>query len=76
MFDNSITQHRRLGSTDNRLCLRYQYDYTNLQDEPWMPYLQQPYINSYIDRISFVVKAMQNKEFKLPKKETYEALAS
>ena len=71
LFDNSITQHRRLGSTDNRLCLRYQYDYTNLQDGPWMPYLQQPYIDSYIDRITFVINAMQNKEFKLPVKEMY-----
>jgi alpha-ketoglutarate-dependent taurine dioxygenase len=71
LFDNSITQHRRLGSTDNRLCLRYQYDYTNLQDKPWMPYLQQPFINSYIDKITFIINAMQNKEFKLPKKDNY-----
>ena len=74
LFDNSITQHRRLGSTDNRLCLRYQYDYTNLQEgKPWMPYFQQPYIGQYIDRITFVTKAMQNKEFILPKEEDYVA---
>ena len=72
LFDNSITQHRRLGSTDNRLCLRYQYDYSNLQTEPWMPYRQQPYIDKYIDRIGFVIPAVGNAdEFKMPKKEDY-----
>jgi alpha-ketoglutarate-dependent taurine dioxygenase len=72
LFDNSITQHRRLGSTDNRLCLRYQYDYSNLQTSPWMPYRQQPYINKYIDRISYVIPAVGNaEEFKMPKKEDY-----
>tara|TARA_R110000772_G_scaffold53308_8_gene122090 strand:+ start:3698 stop:4777 length:1080 start_codon:yes stop_codon:yes gene_type:complete len=72
LFDNSITQHRRLGSTDNRLCLRYQYDYSNLQELPWMPYRQQPYINKYIDRISYVIPAVGNeKEFKMPRKDDY-----
>ena len=32
IFDNSITQHRRLGDTTDRLCLRYQFDYTYLHD--------------------------------------------
>lgn len=72
LFDNSITQHRRLGSTDNRLCLRYQYDYSNLQDKPWMPYRQQPFIDKYIDRISYVIPAVGNAhEFKMPRKEDY-----
>ena len=31
IFDNSIVQHRRLGDTTNRLCHRYQFDYTYLQ---------------------------------------------
>lgn len=72
LFDNSITQHRRLGSTDNRLCLRYQYDYSNLQDNAWMPYKQQPFINKYIDRINYVIPTVGNQEeFKMPKKEDY-----
>jgi len=66
LFDNSITQHRRLGSTDNRLCYRYQYDYTHLQDSPWMPYLQEPYQTQYKNRVTQVVKALQINEFKLP----------
>lgn len=72
LFDNSITQHRRLGSTDNRLCLRYQYDYSNLQTEPWIPYDKQPYINRYCDLINYVIPAMGNAdEFKLPNKDDY-----
>ena len=66
LFDNSITQHRRLGSTDNRLCYRYQYDYTNLQESPWMPYLQEPYKTQYTNRVTQVVKALQINDFKLP----------
>lgn len=74
LFDNSITQHRRLGSTENRLCLRYQYDLTNLQDGPYVPYLQQPYIDRYIDRITVVAEGLFGKDspdFKFPKKEDY-----
>jgi hypothetical protein len=73
LFDNSVTQHRRLGQTQGRLCYRYQYDYNNLQDGPWMPYLQQPYINSYIDKINNIISnhMTENDEFKLPKKEDY-----
>lgn len=71
LFDNSITQHRRLGSTDNRLCYRYQYDYSELQDSPYMPYLQHPYINRYIDRVTLAAKAQQIPNFKFPRKEDY-----
>lgn len=71
LFDNSITQHRRLGVTEDRLCYRYQYDYTHLQDSPWMPYLQQPFIDKYIDRIEFVVNSLNDSDFKLPKREDY-----
>jgi alpha-ketoglutarate-dependent taurine dioxygenase len=68
LFDNSITQHRRLGSTDNRLCLRYQYDYSNLQSEPWIPYRQEPYRTDYIKMINEIIPLMGNdSEYKLPK---------
>jgi len=72
LFDNSITQHRRLGNTEGRLCYRYQYDYNNLQDSAWMPYYQQPYIDRYIDRINYVIPALGNDdEFLIPNKEDY-----
>jgi alpha-ketoglutarate-dependent taurine dioxygenase len=74
LFDNSITQHRRLGETDNRLCLRYQYDPSHLQTEPWIPYLQQPYIDRYIDRIHYIVHSLKGNasSYKLPNKTTQE----
>ena len=74
LFDNSITQHRRLGETDGRLCLRYQYDYSNLQTEAWMPYLQQPFINRYCDEINRIMhpKLPNRREFLLPVKEHYD----
>tara|TARA_R110002074_G_scaffold172954_1_gene335606 strand:- start:520 stop:1605 length:1086 start_codon:yes stop_codon:yes gene_type:complete len=73
LFDNSVTQHRRLGETDGRLCLRYQYDFSNLQTDPWMPYFQQPYINLYCDEIDRVMNpSLPNRqEFKLPNKNNY-----
>ena len=43
IFDNSINQHRRLGDTTDRLCLRYQFDYTYLQDDLYQPYLPVSY---------------------------------
>ena len=47
IFDNSIVQHRRLGDTTNRLCHRYQFDYTYLQynvtKQNYIPYFQDPY---------------------------------
>ena len=39
IFDNTIVQHRRLGDTTDRLCLRYQFDYTHLQDKIYQPCL-------------------------------------
>ena len=52
IFDNSITQHRRLGDTTDRLCLRYQFDYTYLHDGLYQPYLQEPFITRYTDRVT------------------------
>ena len=55
IFDNSIVQHRRLGDTTNRLCYRYQFDYSYLQykvtGKPYMPYLQEPYISRYKEKM-------------------------
>jgi alpha-ketoglutarate-dependent taurine dioxygenase len=46
LFDNSITQHRRLGGITNRLAYRLQHDYSNLT-APINPYFQEPYISQY-----------------------------
>lgn len=67
LFDNSITQHRRLGDTKNRLCLRYQYDFSNIQKQAWIPYNQEPYISLYKEKIKNIIDPLPNaKEFKLP----------
>ena len=60
IFDNSITQHRRLGDTTDRLCLRYQFDYTYLQDDLYQPYLQEPYITRYTERVQKFHKLLQH----------------
>lgn len=49
IFDNSITQHRRLGDVKDRLCYRIQFNYSNLIDGVYEPYLQQPFRNEYMD---------------------------
>jgi alpha-ketoglutarate-dependent taurine dioxygenase len=68
LFDNTITQHRRLGYIDGRLAYRLPFDYTNLQTEPYMPYRQEPYRSQYIQRIHEIIKLTNNKTFKLPKR--------
>jgi hypothetical protein len=46
LFDNSITLHRRLGSTDNRLAYRIQYDYGNLVED-YNPYIHEEFATEY-----------------------------
>ena len=60
IFDNTIVQHRRLGETADRLCLRYQFDYTYLQDDLYQPYLQEPYITRYTERVKKFHKLLQH----------------
>ena len=60
IFDNSITQHRRLGDTTDRLCLRYQFDYTYLHDGLYQPYLQEPFITRHTDRVTNFYKLLQH----------------
>ena len=60
IFDNTIVQHRRLGDTTDRLCLRYQFDYTYLQDDLYQPYLQEPYITRYTERVQKFHKLLQH----------------
>ena len=70
IFDNSIVQHRRLGDTTNRMCLRYQFDYTYLQykstKEAYIPYLQEPYIQRYKDRMTLIAKMLEHEGKSLP----------
>ena len=66
MFDNSITLHRRLGETKNRLAYRIQHDYSNLQEEFWQPYIQPEYQQRYVDEIVDFVTTAGIKDFKLP----------
>jgi len=49
LFDNSITLHRRLGGTEERLAYRIQHDYSTIQDTFWQPYFQEEYAKKYID---------------------------
>jgi hypothetical protein len=67
LFDNSITLHRRLGDTTNRLAYRVQHDYSNLQTEFWQPYLSEPYASEYEKEIAYYVGLAGIKDFKLPK---------
>lgn len=66
LFDNTITQHRRLGYIDGRLAFRIPYDFTNLQSQSYQPYFQSVYQRRYISEIHDVVK-LAEVNFKLPK---------
>ena len=66
LFDNSITLHRRLGDTSNRLCHRVQHDYSNLQENFWQPYIHPEYAARYEREIVDFVNTTGVKDFKLP----------
>jgi alpha-ketoglutarate-dependent taurine dioxygenase len=66
LFDNSITLHRRLGETTNRLCYRVQHDYSNLQEDFWQPYFQAEYSKKYEEEIYDFVTSAGIRDFKLP----------
>jgi alpha-ketoglutarate-dependent taurine dioxygenase len=66
LFDNSITLHRRLGSTEGRMCYRGTFDYTHLQTEPYQPYFQHKYQRAYNKQIREVAKISELEHFKLP----------
>jgi alpha-ketoglutarate-dependent taurine dioxygenase len=66
LFDNSITLHRRLGETMDRMCYRVQYDYTRLQDAPYIPYSQAEFARPYARQIRDIAKHLGLVDFKLP----------
>jgi len=70
IFDNSIVQHRRLGDTTNRLCHRYQFDYTYLQykvtKQNYIPYSQEPYRSRYVDKMNLIGEMLKHEGKSLP----------
>lgn len=68
LFDNSITLHRRLGNIEDRLCYRLQFDYTNLQDGAYQPFLHEKFQKKYNKQIREYIGLYGLKSFKLPKK--------
>ena len=70
IFDNSIVQHRRLGDTTNRLCHRYQFDYTYLQykvtKQNYIPYFQEPYRSRYVDKMNLIGNMLKHEGISFP----------
>jgi alpha-ketoglutarate-dependent taurine dioxygenase len=67
LFDNSITAHRRIGSTDGRIAWRFASDYSNLQQGFWQPYkLHPPVARAYIRELQERIPLSHVKEFKMP----------
>lgn len=58
LFDNSVTQHRRLGETINRLAYRIQYDYGRIAPADWNPYLRDPWNAQYAEVIADINKVL------------------
>ena len=70
IFDNSIVQHRRLGDTKDRLCNRYQFDYTYLQykvtKQNYIPYFQEPYRSRYVDKMNLIGNMLKHEGISFP----------
>lgn len=50
-FDNSITNHRRLGDVPGRLAYRVQHGYDNIQIPDYNPYFQDEHAAIYRERL-------------------------
>lgn len=66
LFDNSITQHRRLGDTSGRLCYRIQYDFDYLVRTGYQPYRKEPFRSLYVHEISDIMSTMRKTDYVLP----------
>ena len=70
IFDNSIVQHRRLGDTTNRLCHRYQFDYTYLQykvtKQNYIPYFQDPYRSRNVMKMNIIGSMLKHEGKSFP----------
>lgn len=58
-FDNSITNHRRLGDVEGRLAYRVQHGYENIQVPNYNPYFQQEHAAIYDNKLSELNKFMR-----------------
>ena len=67
LFEQSVTLHRRIGGHPDRLAYRIQYDFSNLLDEPWLPYHQPTVLEEYKKQTRELIHILGiEKEFKLP----------
>ena len=67
LFDNSITLHRRLGDTSNRMCYRVQYDPISIVDKPYVPYIQDKYKAQYINQMrEYIAYSSRMNDYELP----------
>ena len=57
-FDNSITNHRRLGDVNDRLALRVQHAYDHIQIPNYNPYFQEEHAKIYDERLADLNKFM------------------
>lgn len=66
LFDNSITQHRRLGDIKGRLCYRIQYDFDYLVRSGYQPYRQEPFQSLYAKEIADIMPTLGKHDYVLP----------
>jgi len=68
LFDNSITQHRRLGDVKNRLLYRIGTSYRNLLDYQYQPYRQPEFQHRLEEELADITKVTGQvfKSFKNP----------
>lgn len=59
-FDNSITNHRRLGEVKDRLGLRVQHGYENIEIENYNPYFQEEHAKIYTERLAELKEFNEN----------------
>jgi hypothetical protein len=56
LFDNSITQHRRLGDVKNRLLYRMGTSYSNLMKYQYQPYRQPEFQRRLEEELADITK--------------------
>ena len=59
-FDNSITNHRRLGEVPGRLAYRVQHGYENIEIENYNPYFQEDHARIYDTKLKELNQFMKD----------------
>jgi alpha-ketoglutarate-dependent taurine dioxygenase len=59
-FDNSITNHRRLGDVPGRLAFRVQHGYDHIQVPDYNPYYQEEHAKIYSDKLAELNSFMES----------------